>query len=267
MSLKLIFDLTDIADVSIEHCKDRYRSMNKDFTCEFVNIDCSRQRIKDCIPNKEMVFDMTSCQFSFHYSFESYEQVCTMIRNASESLKIGGIFCGTIPDSFEIVKRLKDCGSNSYGNDIYSITFEKTYDQYEKEGFPLFGCKYNFHLDNVVDCPEFLVHFSVLEEICNNFGLELISKKRFDQYYYEKKDEEENNRLLNYMDALEKYPPKDNEKLQGSAKDDYKHIRQFLMEGTSKKDFSTIGTLSKSEWESVTLYLLFQFKKVSNSSI
>jgi len=30
--------------------------------------------------------------------------------------------------------------------------------------FPIFGAKYNFHLEGVVDCPEFLVYFPALEK-------------------------------------------------------------------------------------------------------
>lgn len=31
-----------------------------------------------------------------------------------------------------------------------------------EESFPIFGAKYNFHLEGVVDCPEFLVFFPTL---------------------------------------------------------------------------------------------------------
>ena len=49
---------------------------------------------------------------------------------------------------------------NSFGNEIYNIAFEGQ----DKDNFPLFGAKYNFHLEGVVDCPEFLVHFPALEK-------------------------------------------------------------------------------------------------------
>ena len=48
-------------------------------------------------------FDLVSCQFSFHYSFESYEQADMMVRNACECLKPGGYFIGTTPNSLELV--------------------------------------------------------------------------------------------------------------------------------------------------------------------
>ncbi len=34
----------------------------------------------------------------------------------------------------------------------------------DKNALPLFGAKYDFHLEGVVDCPEFLVYFPVLEK-------------------------------------------------------------------------------------------------------
>ncbi len=48
-------------------------------------------------------FDLTSCQFSYHYSFESYEQADMMLRNACECLRPGGYFIGTTPNAYELV--------------------------------------------------------------------------------------------------------------------------------------------------------------------
>ena len=42
-------------------------------------------------------FDLVSCQFAFHYCFESEEQAECMVKNAAESLKPGGFFVGTTP--------------------------------------------------------------------------------------------------------------------------------------------------------------------------
>lgn len=251
---------SDIASVSIEHCKERYGNSRKYFKAEFINADCSRELIKDKLSDPNIRFDMTSCQFSFHYCFESYDQVRTMVRNASECLKIGGIFCGTMPDSIEVMRRLKECGTNQFGNDVYSIKFDKSYDEMTAAGISLFGAKYDFHLEEVVDCPEFLVYFPIMEEICESYGLKLIFKKRFDEFYEENREGDDNSRLLNFMEALEKYPPKDRERPMGKP-EDYRHIREYL-QNSSGQSINTIGTLSKSEWEAVTLYLVFSFRKV-----
>ena len=68
------------------------------------------------------------------------------------------------------------------------------------------------------------------------------------------------------MDALEKYPPKDNEKVMGTSRDDYKHIRDYFSNASGER-IASLGTLSKSEWEAVTLYLVFSFRKLSNQPI
>ena len=60
-------------------------------------------------------------------------------------------------------RRLEKSEDLSFGNDVYRVTFEK------KDDYPLFGCKYDFHLEGVVDCPEFLVYFPLLEKyVLNN---------------------------------------------------------------------------------------------------
>ena len=48
----------------------------------------------------------------------------------------------------------------SFGNEVYRVTFQTD----GKDNIPLFGAKYDFHLEGVVDCPEFLVYFPLLEK-------------------------------------------------------------------------------------------------------
>ena len=45
------------------------------------------------------MLDVVSCQFALHYSFESLPQAECMLKNASESLRPGGYFIGTMPNS------------------------------------------------------------------------------------------------------------------------------------------------------------------------
>lgn len=51
----------------------------------------------------DMHFDICSCQFVYHYSFETYEQADMMLKNACGNLSPGGYFIGTTPNSFELV--------------------------------------------------------------------------------------------------------------------------------------------------------------------
>ena len=62
-----------------------------------------QERLADKYKDKDQQFDLTSCQFSFHYSFESYEQADMMLKNACEQLKVGGFFVGTTPNGYELV--------------------------------------------------------------------------------------------------------------------------------------------------------------------
>ena len=48
-------------------------------------------------------FDLVSCQFAFHYSFESLPQAEQMLANVSSNLLPGGYFIGTTTDSNDIM--------------------------------------------------------------------------------------------------------------------------------------------------------------------
>lgn len=179
---------TDIADVSVQQCEERYKKMadrqkwnhhsEKLFTAEFLTCDSTLQRLREKYRDPSMKLNLVSCQFAFHYCFESLKQAECMIRNAAECLDTGGYFIGTIPDANDIMKRQREADSDEFGNEIYRIKF-----LCDTETPPLFGAKYNFELDGVVNCPEFLVHFPLLVKLAAKFGLKLVLKKRFDEYF------------------------------------------------------------------------------------
>lgn len=183
---------TDIADVSIQQCEERYKSMlersqkqkfGKLFTAEFFACDSTLHRLREKYKDPSIELNIVSCQFAFHYSFESLNQAECMIRNAAECLRTGGYFIGTIPDAYDIMKRKRESGSNEIGNDLYKITFLG-----DAESPPLFGAKYNFELDGVVNCPEFLVYFPLLVKLARKFGLKLVMKERFEDYFDKQKE-------------------------------------------------------------------------------
>lgn len=183
---------TDIAEVSVEQCKERYTTMverhqqqnkfGKMFTAEFFACDSTLQRFREHYKDPSIELNLVSCQFAFHYCFESLKQAECMIRNAAECLKPGGYFIGTIPDANDIIRRQHEYNSMSFGNDIYRIEFLS-----DPVAPPLFGAKYNFKLDEVVNCPEFLVHFPLLEKLARKVGLRLVLKERFEDYFEKNK--------------------------------------------------------------------------------
>lgn len=250
---------TDIAEISIEQCEERYKTMlersqrqkfNKPFTAEFFACDSTLHRLREKYKDPSIELNMVSCQFAFHYCFESLKQAECMIRNAAECLRTGGYFIGTIPDANDIMKRLRNSEGNSFGNELYKITF-----LCDTESPPLFGAKYNFELDGVVNCPEFLVHFPLLVKLARKFGLELVLKERFEDYFDQ--NVESSKMLLERMQALETYPSNrgDRESKQMEESGEYEHVQKLF--GSPKKDrFQRYGTLSKSEWEAACTYTI-----------
>lgn len=251
---------TDIAEISIEQCEERYKTMlernqrqkfSKSFTAEFFACDSTLHRLREKYKDPSIELNLVSCQFAFHYCFESLKQAECMIRNAAECLRTGGFFIGTIPDANDIMKRQRQADANNFGNDIYKITF-----LCDTESPPLFGAKYNFELDGVVNCPEFLVHFPLLVKLARKFGLELVLKERFEDYFDQ--NLETSKMLLERMQALEVYPPMHRADREDKSADDdaeYEHVRKVL--GSPKKDRpQRCGTLSKSEWEAACKYIV-----------
>ncbi|KAH8375728.1 hypothetical protein KR093_003144 [Drosophila rubida] len=251
---------TDIAEVSVEQCKRRYDDIaqraNKSkfgnkFTAEFFACDSTMVRLRERYKDASLQLNLVSCQFAFHYCFESLVQADCMMRNAAECLQPGGFFIATMPDAYEIIRRLKAAGpdARSFGNDVYNIEFEGDVDS-----LPLFGAKYQFHLEGVVDCPEFLVHFPTLVKLGRKYGLQLVRRSTFAEYY--KETLPQGRQLLQRMYGLESVQP------QRCANDEqFAHVRKTV--GTQRG--RPVGTLSKSEWEATTLYLVCAFKKCKNS--
>lgn len=247
---------TDIAEVSVEQCKSRYEGLmsrnNKlgnRFSAEFFACDSTLVRLRERYKDRSLKLQLVSCQFAFHYAFESLTQADCMVRNAAECLEPYGYFIATIPNANEIMRRLRASENRkSFGNDLYRIEFVS-----DTEKPTLFGCKYQFHLEGVVDCPEFLVHFPTLVKLCRKHGLQLARKSTFAEYYKEFFDE--GRPLLERMQALQSYF------VQKSSKDDeeFAHVRKVA--NATNYNSKPYGTLSKSEWEAASLYMVCAFKK------
>ena len=100
----------DIAEKSVEECRSRFSNERRNFKGSFYSLDCSVEDIyekaakgKNGVPFSPFEFHLCSCQFSFHYSFESLEKANQMFQNAADYLKKDGYFIGTIPDANRIM--------------------------------------------------------------------------------------------------------------------------------------------------------------------
>merc|ERR1739848_361164 len=171
-----------------------------------------------------------------------------------EKIRVGGFWIGTTPDSYQIVKKMKasTAEDGSFGNSVFSIRPEV------KDSFPLFGAKYMFHLEGVVDRPEFLVYFPVVEKLAAKYDMKLVMKRNFHDLYrhYEK----DYGYLLQRMSALEQYPASGDKALCSDKAEDYKHAADYLEKKAGK--VKSVGTLTKEEWEAAGLYVAFVFEKM-----
>lgn len=264
---------TDIASVSLEQCEKRYQEMKERgdrgrsiFTAEFIVADSTKARLTEFYSNRNIKFDLCSCQFSFHYSFESEPQARRMIRNAVERLRPGGYFIGTLPDADRIMYCIRQGKSGVFENDVVRLEYGDK-ESLENENYrpPLFGATFHFTLDTQVNCPEYLVHFPVLERLLEECGMKLVYKKRFSDAVTYFMEDRNGRGLLHRMQALEPYPPEHDINLLGKS-EDYEYVktkRESIIDGNSDDRHLSIGTLSKSEWEVAAMYLVFAFQKVA----
>uniref|UniRef100_A0A3P8RZN4 mRNA cap guanine-N(7) methyltransferase n=1 Tax=Amphiprion percula TaxID=161767 RepID=A0A3P8RZN4_AMPPE len=250
----------DIAGVSVEQCQSRYEDMKRKshaneriFSAEFITADCSKELLSEKLDDAELMFDICSCQFVYHYSFESEQKADMMLRNACERLKPGGFFIGTTPDAFELVKRLEASDSLSFGNEVFKVSFQS-------RSYPLFGCQYHFSLEDVVNVPEFLVYFPLLEHMAKRYNMRLVLKQRFSEFFQEKVKKEQHRSLMMKMMALEPFPCEAGGRQASDSREEYLHAKEHCSRGGVKPP---VGTLSRSEWEATSIYLVFVFQKMS----
>lgn len=173
----------DIADVSIEQCKERYKSFTQPRRPkgEFFVADLTRVDIADLLlkHNCTEKFHIASSQFSIHYSFESFEQAVRYISNAANNLIKHGVFIGTYPDGPKLLKlaRLSKTPGLYEVDDILSVQFSPE----DLKNPKPFGTKYHFKLKEVVDCPEFLVHPEILRSIMKALGFYEVFDRSFEE--------------------------------------------------------------------------------------
>uniref|UniRef100_A0A1A8P2Q7 mRNA cap guanine-N(7) methyltransferase n=1 Tax=Nothobranchius rachovii TaxID=451742 RepID=A0A1A8P2Q7_9TELE len=250
----------DIAGVSVEQCQSRYEDMKrksynneKIFSAQFITADCSAEVLSEKLDDPQLMFDICSCQFVYHYSFESEQKADMMLRNACERLKPGGFFIGTTPDAYELVKRLEASDSLAFGNEIFKVSFQS------KGSYPLFGCQYHFNLEGVVDVPEFLVYFPVFEHMAKRYNMRLVLKRRFSEFCEEKVKKEQHRSLMMKMMALELFPCEVGGRQASESTEEYSHAK----ERCCRAGLRQVGTLSRSEWEAASIYLVFVFQKMA----
>lgn len=229
----------DIADVSIEQCKERYRSMKqsngKCFRGEFFVSDLTRTDIEGKIHELKCLdkFHVASSQFSLHYSFESFEQAVQYISNAANNLMKHGVFVGTYPDGPKLLKLARDSANRGTYEveDVLSVRF----DPEDLNNPKPFGTKFHFKLKEVVDCPEFLVHPEVLRRLMIMLGFYEVFDRSFEE---------------NLREAV--YNPNDGDIVKNIFlnHDAFKHYPEHR-----------VAFLGESTWKAASIYRCFCYRK------
>ncbi|KAE8125694.1 hypothetical protein FH972_020470 [Carpinus fangiana] len=214
----------DIAEGSIEDCRTRYngdadhhqRRKKFTFPARLLCGDCYETRL-DKVLATDAPFDICSCQVS-------------ALANISALLRPGGTLVGTMPDANVIIKKLRKAEGLVFGNSVYWIRFDEEFSEKKFKSSSPFGIKYKFHLEDAVDCPEWIVPFHVFKSLAEEYDLELVFAKNSHEFVHEYLKKPEYIELMRRLGAL----------------------------GDGNQDQST---LSEDEWEAAHLYLAFVLRK------
>ncbi|OQV00549.1 hypothetical protein CLAIMM_06029 [Cladophialophora immunda] len=221
----------DPAETSIQQARERYQQMRRGrrpiFDARFVPQDCFGAWIGDVGIVREVGidpnagngqpsrwggggFDVVTCMFAMHYSFESEEKVRMMLRNVAGSLKKGGRFIGVVPNSDVCAEKIRqwfkekeakkalENGSHDaddekedgeadeegpqWGNSIYNVRFPiDPLRPLQPDGSfrPPFSWKYTYWMTEAVDVPEFVVPWEAFRALAEHYNLEQRYRKPF----------------------------------------------------------------------------------------
>ncbi|KAF3335967.1 mRNA cap guanine-N7 methyltransferase 1 [Carex littledalei] len=226
----------DIAEGSIKDCRTRYngdadqqqKRKKFSFPARLICADCYDVRLDQYLDD-DAPFDICSCQFALHYSWSNEARARQALANISALLRPGGTFVGTMPDANVLIKKLREAEGLEFGNSVYSVSFDEEYQQKRFSSSNPFGIKYKFHLEDAVDCPEWIVPFHVFKALAEEYDLELVMMKNFHEFVNEYLRKPEFTELMRRLGAL------------GDRQDQ--------------------STLTQDEWDVAYLYLAYVLRK------
>lgn len=127
-------------------------------------------------------FNVSSCQFAIHYFTETLTNLQNFVRNVAECTKLNGYFIGTAYDGklvFEMLKTKKLGESvEIYEDGVKIWEIKKNYDKetFENDASSL-GYKIDVFQESINQMiPEFLVNFTYLERVMENYGFAIITR-------------------------------------------------------------------------------------------
>lgn len=188
-------------------------------------------------------FDAVSVQFALHYFFDDELRALRFFRNVADALALGGVFLGTLPDTAQLVRRLRDRdllggAPPAFGNALYRVAFTQraAARQYALGDAP-YGVAYDFFLvESVEDSSgggagvrEYVVPWALLERLAAAAGLEPLARDNFHDFFA-------------------------------------RHATAHAATLRAMRVLDCEGALSAEEWEVAGLYRVFAFRKVREAS-
>ncbi|URE25821.1 mRNA cap guanine-N7 methyltransferase [Musa troglodytarum] len=205
--------------------------------------------------------DIAEGSFALHYSWSTEARARQALANVSALLRPGGIFIGTMPDANVIIKRLREAEGLEFGNSVYWICFDEEYSSKKFKLSTPFGIKYKFHLEDAVDCPEWIVPFHVFKSLAQEYDLELEFVKNSHEFVDEYLKRPEFTDLMRRLGALGD-GNQDQSKLFSSMTLSTPPLMMALTQVSKNA-----GTLSQDEWDVAYLYLAFVLRKRGQPSL
>ncbi|KAK8789987.1 hypothetical protein WA158_006767 [Blastocystis sp. Blastoise] len=172
----------DIAASSVTEAMNRYKKMKLPFTARFMSADLGKVDLNPIFNNE--LFDCVSCQFAFHYFFQSESRLDTALHSISGLLAEGGIFICTLSDGNSVSRLLRGYGKTEENKRVWKNSIckiEMNLDQYSRlynnKNDP-YGISYDFTLSGVVEeCTEYITFPAVMEQKAKENDLEVLYYK------------------------------------------------------------------------------------------
>jgi len=128
-------------------------------------------------------FNISSCQFAIHYFFETMTKLQNYLRNVAECTKLGGYFIGTCYDGKEMFRMLSRTktgdGVSIYDGDnkVWEVVKDYEQDNFDDDSTCV-GYQISVFQDSINKMfPEYLVNFTYLTRLMENYGFKLLSRE------------------------------------------------------------------------------------------
>jgi hypothetical protein len=179
-------------------------------------------------------FQISSCQFAFHYFWESLDSLRGFLKNIAECTKVGGYFIGTCYDGFKIFSLLKEKQNgeiiqiSKQNKKIWEIQKKYSIDTFENNSSCV-GLKVDVYQDSINQTiPEYLVNFDYFNELISKYGFQLLSNEELHKIGLKSSSSNFQELYYDMMNEIKKNPYQKKEYGLASQMDDFEKKISFL---------------------------------------